>query len=140
MVVDNEGTIGAAGDLVGRMRRAHQEAAQAEEVTEGGAAVGGRPAAEAAADEPARASPLEQRLVETARQVMENQFDDPRAIRESVVETIVEERYGAAVQGEGGEQIAQTVKQVLSDDIGFRAEVDQMLLYAARRLGRAAEE
>lgn len=139
MIVDNEGTIGAAGDLVGQMRRAHEEAAGVGEASAGEASAGGE-AAEVQSADSARASPLEERLVETARQVLENRFDDPRAIRESVVETIVEERYGAVVTGDGGEQIVETVKQVLEDDVTFRAEVDHMLLQAARRLGRAAEK
>ncbi len=140
-------TTGAGGDLLGRVKRAHDERLESDPGIDSGgepreASVEG-PGAEQFEGAEARAKagtggPLERRMVECARAVLDSRFESSEGVREAVVEAVVEARYGALVSGKDREQMLETVHRMLDDDPSFRAELETMLIHAARELGRAA--
>ena len=142
MSVRNDQTIGGSqqggGDLISRMREAHdQAAAEGKKAAAAGREVSGTGIGSADRGESPVADGLEKKLVDTARRVLQDELGHPSDVRETIVDTIVEERYGEMAEDSDGGQIVETVKDVLKDDVAFGAEVDNMLVQAARRLGRA---
>lgn len=144
MKVGNNPNTGAVqgDDLLGRMRQAHDEEVAA--ATGNDAASGAEASTETLSLEEAQqaaatdqADRLERGMLKTARDVLESKFEQPGEVREAVVDSIVDARYGAFVEGEHRQDIVDSVKETLSNDVAFRSEVDNMLIHAARRLGRA---
>lgn len=133
---------GSQTDLIARMRRAHDQelaaSAEAESADAETASISSRSLREA--EEIAAAETdgqLARKLLGTARRALEERFEGGGEIRGAIVDAIVDSRYGDVVEGEGREEIVAAVKETLDDDPGFRREVDNMMLKAARQLGRA---
>lgn len=133
---------GAGSDLFERMRAAHAEAAEAATGSSEADGAGGSAAADVSGPEAAdagppleEAAPLERRLMQAARHVLQGDFDRPGEVRRAVVDTIVEQRWSHVVDAEADSGMLETLRNSLSEDLAFRAEVDNMLLHAARRLG-----
>lgn len=143
MEIGDGNAVGGAGgeDLLQRMQKAHdrevedvQESAsfdEAREAADGTSVEGADRAAEV--DE---SDPVETRVMETARRALEGDIESPEAARDEVVETIVEERYSGMIDETNRDSFMKSVKDSLADDVAFQAEVDNMLMHAARRLGR----
>ena len=137
-----DGGFGAGnqGDLLQRMQRAHTRESEA------AGKVGDSPAFDAsqrssAAGKSDRASraqnpELEDELLTTASAALEGEFETDDQIRGAVVETIVDTRYGDDLADSERSRIVSTLEQTLVDDQEFRAEVDNMLILAARELAR----
>lgn len=128
---------GGGDDLLQRMERAHArevEAASSVDSAASSAATGslggvGRSGA-------AESSELEAQLLTTASDALDGNFSGPGEVRAAVVETIVDTRYGDGLAQSERDRIVTTLDQTLVDDPEFRAEVDNMLILAARELAR----
>jgi hypothetical protein len=81
--------------------------------------------------------PLKQSLLQVAERAIQGRFDGESDARNAVVESIVAQRYSAGLEPEQTEQIMRTLTATLAGDPTFCAEVDQMLLLAARELNSA---
>ena len=142
MRVGDNHSIGQGEDLLEQMRSVHAEAAQAADDVSGpsGADAAGSadpavgPQGAGKAGGPA-ADPLEETLLETAKGALSDQFDGPDEVRQAVVDTILEQRWGHVVDAGDDGGLGESVRDMLSGDLAFQAEVDNMLLHAARRLG-----
>lgn len=136
--------VGGPGDLIGRVRRAHDAELD-----------GPEPADDAEVDRPplsdglreaerritsAIDGDLERGLVSTACEVVAGRYDSADAVREAVVDTVVEAKYDQLVVGDDRDAVVDTVHATLTGDATFRAEVESMLIHAARRLGRTQRE
>ena len=143
MTIDNSSSVdpAAAGDLLARVRRAHDRALEGGEATEAGdvdrppLSDGLREAEHRVADQ--ADAPIERGMIATACQVVAGQYESADQVREAVVDTVVEARYDDLVAGRQRDDIVAAVKETLTHDATFRAEVENMLVHAARRLGEA---
>jgi len=132
--------VGGPGgeDLLQRMEKARsrevEESAsfdEAREAADGGSVDGAERAAEV--DE---SDPVESRVMETARRALDGDIESPEAARDEVVEAVAEERYSGMIDETNRDDFMKSVKDSLADDVEFQAEVDNMLMHAARRIGR----
>ena len=143
MTIEDASTAPWGGDdLIHHMREVHAEAAKAatgptppethaplEEV---------EPASLEHIDGVDAADPVQRRLMETARCVLNGDFEgDVQEVRASVVDEIFDEDWKGRLPADRREAIGGAVRDALTGDLAFRTEVDHMLLHAARMLGRA---
>lgn len=144
MTIDEAGAAPMSGEtLIARMREVHARATDATAVDR--ASVDDISAADHVdldslerIDGVDAADPVERRLLETAREALNGEFDgDVQAIRASVVDEIFDETWSERLPADRRESIGGAVREALTDDLAFRTEVDHMLLHAARLLGRA---
>lgn len=143
MEIGDGNAVGGAGgdDLLRRMQEAHDR--EVEEVDGAGAfdearesALDGGPEEADRGESVDESDPVEGRVLETARRALEGEIESPERARGEVVETIVQERYSGMIDESNRDALVQSVKDSLADDVAFQAEVDDMLMHAARRLGR----
>lgn len=138
---DQSRDLGGAGDLLGRVRRAHgreldgSESLEDAERTRPPLSDGLRAAERRVVSE--TDGELKRRMVETAGEVVAGHHESADGVREAIVDTVVDANYDELVAGDGREAIVAAVKETLTRDATFRAEVENMLIHAARRLGRA---
>lgn len=138
-----DGGFGAGdqGELLQRMQRAHtRETEAAGEVGDAGAFdASQRTSGIGKSDRALRSQnpELEAELLSTASDALEGKFEGDDQIRGAVVETIVDTRYGDDLADSERTRIVSTLEQTLVDDHEFRAEVDNMLILAARQLARS---
>ncbi|GEM_PF-2877617 len=147
MTIDEAGAAPMRGEtLIARMREVHAQATDS--ATVDGASVDKTPAADRVdldslerVDGVDAADPVQRRLLETAREALNGEYDgDVRAIRASVIDEIFDETWSERLPAERRETIGGVVREALTDDLAFRTEVDHMLLHAARLLGRAGAQ
>lgn len=140
MDIGNNGFSPRSGDdLLQRMERAHARETEATSNVDAAASSGAgslegvdRSGATSGAGSPE----LEKQLLTTASDALEGNFSGPDEVRATVVETIVDTRYGDGLAKSEHDRIVTTLEQTLIDDPEFRAEVDNMLILAARELAR----
>jgi hypothetical protein len=143
MTIDEAGAaLGMGNDLIAHMREVHAQAADAS--PEASSAVSGSPGRTTEAslleriDGVDAQDPVQRRLLETAQGALDGEFDgDVHAVRATVVDEIFDEQWKGRLPADRRESIGGVVREALAGDLAFRAEVDHMLLHAARLLGRA---
>lgn len=111
-------------ELLERMREAHELG--------GAARAGEAPASTAPRADPAPPG-LDSRIVETARQVLAGDIVDATAAREAVLRHIVDDRL-AGIDTRVAIDRAELIEG-LSADPNMARELDEMLVFAAHRLG-----
>lgn len=79
-------------------------------------------------------NPVQRRLLEICAEALDGGFDSEDALRDSVVEAIIEHRYGGPLLEGHSAKIMQTLRVTLSTDPNFRQGVEHLLLLAARTL------
>lgn len=135
---DNGFLPGAKDDLLARLRRARERARlQGDDVRENqnlGSVVSIDRARGLERAEAGGPPELQERLLETASAALEGRFEDSKSLRAAVVEIIVDTRYGSGLARSERARLVQTLQQTLVDDPEFKAEVDHMLVLAAREL------
>jgi hypothetical protein len=140
MKIGNDGfSAGGNDDLLERMQRAHTRETEAASSVDSGSSF--EATRTGRADRTNGASPtkhpeLEKQLLETASAALDGQYDGPDEVRAAVVETIVDTRYGEGLAKSERSRIVDTLQQTLVNDREFRAEVDNMLILAAKELAR----
>lgn len=141
MDIGNNGfNPGGGDDLLQRMERAHAREVEAAGSVDGAASSAASGSLEGVdrsdAASGAGSPELEKQLLTTASDALDGDFSGPDEVRAAVVETIVDTRYGDGLAKSERDQIVTTLEQTLVDDPEFRAEVDNMLILAARELAR----
>ncbi|MGM0555887.1 MAG: hypothetical protein ACQEVA_05885 [Myxococcota bacterium] len=140
MKIGNDGfNAGGKDDLLERMERAHRREAEAANSVDAGSSFDATRVGDAQKTTGAsqtEKSELETHLLETASAALEGEYDGPDDVRGAVVETIVDTRYGEGLARSERSHIVETLQQTLVDDREFRAEVDNMLILAARQLAQ----
>jgi|GEM_PF-6724602 len=145
----NIGDGHAVGGLFERIEHAYQEG----KLNEAGGEVAATEAPAAArplgADEPAGAAsvaapdangwehlenPVQRGLLKICSQAIDGGYASEDDLRDSVVEAIVELRYGGPLLEGHSAQIMHTLRATLSTDPNFRQGVEHLLLLAAREL------
>jgi hypothetical protein len=141
MKVGNGGfDAGGQDGLLDRMRKAHNSESEAvgkvDSASSYSAAEQASRAGKASEATGSKNPELETELLTTAADALEGKYGDDDEIRGAVVETIVDTRYGENLAQSERSRIVSTLEQTLVDDQEFRAEVDNMLILAARQLAR----
>ena len=141
MTIDNSMSVdpAAAGDLLDRVRRAHDRALESSEATDAGD-VERPPLSDDLREAERRVvaevdAPIEREMIATACEVVAGQYETADQVRAAVVDTVVDARYDDLVAGRQRDDIVAAVRETLTGDATFRAEVENMLVHAARRLG-----
>lgn len=123
-------------DLFARMHQAHrQEVADSVGSSREAEAAGNVVELSTIGQEPVGAE-LESRLLATAAAALDGGFESVDELQKAVIGAIVEARYASHLPASEAEQITRTLEMTLSTDPNFGKEVDNMMIQAARRLGR----
>jgi hypothetical protein len=115
-------TSAIPSNLVERIRQTH-EASAASQSVDGSRA--------AALDKP---EGLISRIENIASEVVQGIANDAQQIRRSVIDAIVDERFGTALRETDRKRATGTLQDILRDDPEFLFQVDNMLVLAASRL------
>ncbi|MBA2660961.1 MAG: hypothetical protein H0U74_01595 [Bradymonadaceae bacterium] len=125
-------------NLLERMQDAHQEAKASTSPHSCATKIDLEclPDIEAVPTESGEQAQIEAKLLMVAQSLLTDDYSmTPTEVRESVVEIIVDQKFGDMLDAVERRRVADTLKEALVDDPGFSAEVDDMLILAARKLG-----
>ena len=122
--------------LIERIQAAHAEevgeASSASAAESTGATSAASSAAASAAPEPPTG--LKLGALEVARAVVKGDIQESSVARERIIDAIVDDRFGDALDRPEARQAKKMLKSMLADDPNFTREVDEMLVLAAREL------
>lgn len=134
------GSAGRDGNLLGRVHRAHDHEIEESENSETGETASAEESSLDEAEEVLKAQAgdrLQRRMIGCAREILDGRLDSSNQVRGEIIEAVVETRYDGLADEQRRTELIDALEATLGADPAFRAEVENMLIHAARKLGRA---
>jgi hypothetical protein len=143
MNIQNDRTHGAAGHdgtLLGRVHQAHDREIDESEEVEGRERASTEGSSLDEAEDTLKAQVgdrLQRRMIGCAREILDGRLDSSEQVHGEIIEAVVETRYDGVADEQRRTELVEALEATLGADPAFRAEVENMLIHAARKLGRA---
>jgi hypothetical protein len=130
---------GRNGSLLGRVRSAHDHEIDESEESEPRKTASREQHSLDEAENNLKAQAgdrLQRRMIGCAREILDGQLDSSEKVRGEIIEAVVETRYDGLADQQRRTELVEALEATLGADPAFRAEVENMLIHAARKLGR----